>query len=203
MEEWIIKIIGRLDYGGIAILMLLENLFPPLPSELIMPLAGFAASRGEMRLDVSIAAGVLGSWLGTLPWYFLGAKWGRVKSRDFLSRYGKWMRITPEDFDKAETWFTVHGMTSLLIGRLVPGIRTVISFPAGILRIPFFKYSIYTLVGTALWNSLLAIAGYGLGSRYHLVQEYIGPFSLMILGTITLLLLIGFFRKRKAGERSE
>ncbi len=199
MEDWIVEIISRLGYVGIGFLMLLENVFPPLPSEFIMPLAGFAASQGRINLVGSIAAGVVGSWLGTLPWYFIGVKWGRTRSLEFLSKYSRWTRITRQDLEKAEHWFLSHGRPSLLFGRLIPGIRTVISLPAGITRVPFFEYTIYTLIGTLFWNSFLGGAGYILGSQYHLVERFVGPISLIILGAIALFLLLrSLFRTRSS-----
>ncbi|MEC4987081.1 MAG: DedA family protein, partial [Oscillatoria sp. PMC 1076.18] len=168
MVEWITNIITTLGYGGIAFLMLAENLFPPIPSELIMPLAGFVVSRGEMNFIPVILAGVAGSVLGALPWYYAGKIYSKRRISRLADKYGKWFAISGEDIEKADNWFRKYGIKAVFYGRMVPGIRTVISLPAGINKMNMVSFLLYTSVGSALWVFLLTISGYILGENYYL-----------------------------------
>ncbi len=181
MFESIIDTINSFGYVGIALLMALENLFPPIPSELIMPLGGFAVTQGKMNLIFVVIAGTIGSVLGATPWYFLGKYWGLKRTRKIADRYGKWLTLSGEDVDKAKVWFDRRGYIATAIGRLVPGIRTYISLPAGISKMPLFPFLIYSAVGTIFWVSLLTGAGYIFGANYERVGEYLKPISTIIL----------------------
>lgn len=188
MVEWITNTMNSLGYLGIGLLMFLENLFPPIPSELIMPLAGFTVSRGEMQFFPAVLAGVVGTILGAFPWYYAGKFFGEERLRDLADKYGKWITVSGKDIDKANNWFNRYGGLAVFLCRLVPGVRTLISLPAGLNNMPLIPFIIYSTIGTALWVSLLTGAGYLLGDHYDLVDEYLGPVSKIVL----LSLVIGF-----------
>lgn len=187
MAEWIANIITSLGYLGIAFLMFLENLFPPIPSELIMPLAGFTVARGQMNLWVVLLAGILGTVLGAVVWYEIGHLFGREKLVHWTNRYGKWAGITGEDILKATHWFDRYGYWAVFLCRLVPGVRTLISIPAGINHMKRVPFWILTSLGTTLWTAFLTGAGYALGENYEKVDEYLGPVSKIVL----LVLVVG------------
>lgn len=196
MTEWITNTMNSLGYVGIALLMFLENLFPPIPSELIMPLAGFTVSQGQMELIPAIAAGVIGTILGAFPWYYLGKIVDETRLEKIADQYGKWIFVSATDINKANKWFDKQGIKAVLLGRLVPGIRTLISLPAGINNMKMSSFVIYSTIGTLMWVSLLTIGGYILGDNYALLEKYIGPFSKIALLTLGFLFVIWVIRKQ-------
>jgi membrane protein DedA with SNARE-associated domain len=200
MAEWTLNLMNSLGYLGVVLLMILENLFPPLPSELILPAAGFAAARGELNLIGVVLAGALGSVLGTLPLYFIGRAVGEERLVKWADRYGRWLTLSGRDIRKADDWFDRHGPKAVLFGRMVPGIRSLLSLPAGMSEMPLPKFLVYSAIGSGLWAALLATAGYLLGDNYEQVEGYVGP-----IGTALLVLLVGFavvwvWRRRQAGK---
>ncbi|HIK29222.1 MAG: DedA family protein [Oscillatoriaceae bacterium SKW80] len=200
MQEWITNIMVSMNYLGIGFLMFLENLFPPIPSELIMPLAGFTIAQGKMEFAPAIAAGVIGTVIGALPWYYAGKLLGHERLQVLADKYGKWIAVSGGDIQKANNWFNKHGKKAVFFGRLVPGIRTFISIPAGINEMDILPFLVYSTGGTTLWVSLLTGGGYLLtkaGKNYQLIEEYLAPVSKIVLATI----LAGFIIwvvKRKA-----
>lgn len=188
MVEWIIHTMESLGYWGIGLLMFLENLFPPIPSELIMPLAGFTIARGTMDFVPAIAAGVIGTVLGTLPWYFAGAYFGERRLMNWADRYGKWLTLSSRDIERSIAWFNQYGKVAVFLCRLVPGVRTLISLPAGLARMNLGIFLLYSTGGTLIWTSLLTFAGYLLGDNYEQVEHYLGPVSKIVL----VLLLVAF-----------
>lgn len=186
MFDWITGFVESAGYLGIALLMLIENVFPPIPSELIMPMAGFSAARGELSIVLVIVAGIVGSVLGAVFWYFVG-KWIGVERLKGLSRrHGRWLTLSPDDIEKAESWFARYGGVAVLIGRLVPAVRTLISVPAGIAAMPFGRFLLFSTFGTAVWTAFLALAGYFLAERYEAVESYLNPVSNAVLGGLVL-----------------
>ncbi|KZD12321.1 DedA family protein [Oceanibaculum pacificum] len=181
MIDWISGIVADGGYLGIAFLMFVENIFPPIPSELIMPLAGFAAAKGELTMAGVIAAGGLGSVLGALPWYYAGHRWGLKRFKRLAKRHGKWLTMGPEDVDRATDWFDRHRGGAVLLGRLVPTVRTLISVPAGIARMPMALFLLFTTVGTLAWTGLLALAGYLLQGSYDKVSAVLDPLSILVV----------------------
>ncbi|HYC05084.1 MAG TPA: DedA family protein [Azospirillaceae bacterium] len=188
MIEWITETVASAGALGVALLMALENLFPPIPSELIMPLAGFAAAQGKLNLWVAIAAGTVGSVVGTLPWYFAARKLGKRRVREFVENHGCWIAISAADVDKASDFLRRHGRGALLFGRLVPGVRTLISVPAGVASVPLGFYLIYSAIGSAVWTAVLTIAGYLLRDRYEKVAHLVDPVAQGVLA-----LLVGWY----------
>lgn len=193
---------NSLGYLGIGLLMFLENLFPPIPSELIMPLAGYTATLPNTQIQVipAIAAGVIGTILGAIPWYYAGLILGQNRLQLLAGRYGKWIGISGEDIEKSVNWFQKHGAKAVLFGRLVPGIRTLISIPAGISKMPVIPFFLYSTIGTIGWVTLLTYAGYFLGKNYKLVENYIDVISKVVV--FGVLLAIAAFIGYRLWKRS-
>lgn len=187
---------STLGYPGVALLMFLENLFPPIPSELIMPLAGFTAGRGELSFVWVVVAGSLGSLLGQLPLYYLGRLVGEEKLVRWADRYGKWLTVSGDDVRKADDWFDKHGTKAVFFARLVPGLRSLISIPAGISEMPMPKFLLYSAVGTTLWVVILTALGGLLGQNYDLVDTYLGPVALVVLGGLVVFAVVWIVRRR-------
>ncbi len=186
MFDWITGLVEATGYIGILLLMLAENVFPPIPSELIMPLAGFTAAQGRFSFTLVVLAGTAGSLLGALFWYTLGRWLGRDRLKQFAARHGRWLTLSPGEVDRAEAWFQRHGTKAVLLGRLVPGVRSLISVPAGITRMSLPGFLAWTAFGTGLWTALLAGAGYALQSQYALVADYVNPASNVVVGLLAL-----------------
>lgn len=166
VTEWIIDFIQGGGYAGIALLMLLETVFPPIPSELVLPFAGYVAATGQLHPAGVLAAATLGSLLGALPWYWAGRRLGQGGLQRFAARHGRLLTLTPGDVDRAQDWFRRHGAASVGFGRLLPGVRSLISMPAGIGRMPLDGFLLWSAVGTVAWSSLLLGLGYVLESQY-------------------------------------
>jgi membrane protein DedA with SNARE-associated domain len=182
--DWITAAVQQSGYVGVFLLMLAENVFPPIPSELIMPLAGFTAAQGQLNIVLVIAAGTAGSLLGALLWYYIGLWLGRDRLKRWAAKHGRWFTLTPDEIDQAFDWFHRHAGASVFIGRLIPTIRTLISVPAGIARMGLGPFLAYSAVGTALWTALLAAAGYLLESQYEAVEHWLNPVTNVIVGVI-------------------
>ena len=191
MFNEIVDMAAQAGYLGVFLLMLAENIFPPIPSELIMPLAGFAAARGDMDMITVILAGTAGSVVGALPWYYAGLLFGKDRLKAIAARHGRWLTMTPADIDQASDWFARYGITAVFFGRLVPAVRTLISVPAGIVRMRMLPFLFFSTVGSLLWTAFLAFAGYVLESQYELIEEWIDPISKSVM-----LLIIGIYLYR-------
>ena len=198
MEAFVQLLMQRLGPFGIGLLMFLENVFPPIPSELIMPLAGYLATRGDMNILVVIGAGAVGSLLGTLPWYYLGRRLGHDGVRRLAENHGRWLTMSPSDVDAASDRFKRHGNWSVMLGRLIPTVRTLISVPAGVANMPLGQFLVFSSVGTLLWTAALAMAGYLLGQAYSTIQDYVDPVS-----TTVLIILVGYYIYRVVTFKKE
>ncbi|MBB4351206.1 DedA family protein [Aliirhizobium cellulosilyticum] len=198
MEAFVQVIMQRLGPFGIGLLMFLENVFPPIPSELIMPLAGYLATRGDMNILVVIGAGTIGSLLGTLPWYYLGRRLGHHGVRRLAENHGRWLTMSPSDVDAASDRFKRHGNSSVMLGRLIPTVRTLISVPAGVANMPLGRFLLFSSIGTLLWTAALALAGYLLGQAYSTIQDYVDPVSTMVL-----IILVGYYIYRVVTSKKE
>lgn len=175
MFDWITQAVERGGYLGLLLLMLAENVFPPIPSEIIMPFAGYVAARGQLTFFGIVIAGAVGSLAGALFWYGVGRWIGAHRLKRFCARHGRWITLSPADVDRATSWFLRRGWAAVLVGRLVPGVRTLISVPAGVSGMPLAPFLLASAVGTLLWTGLLATAGYLLGAGYTTVDGWIGP----------------------------
>jgi membrane protein DedA with SNARE-associated domain len=184
MFEWVRAFLESSGYLGIALLMFVENAFPPIPSELIMPLAGFLAAQGKLDLFGVVLAGSFGSVLGALLWYLVGRWLGGERLRTFAAKHGRWLTISPSDVDDARYWFARHGRRAVLVGRVIPGVRTLISVPAGIAEMPLAPFLIFSAIGTAIWSGSLVAAGYSLEQHYNRVAEDVGPVSNVIIAAL-------------------
>lgn len=202
MFDWITGFLDQTGYLGVALLMLIENVFPPIPSELIMPLAGFTAARGGLSLVGVVLAGTLGSLAGASLWYLVGRWLGCERLKRWAARHGRWLTVAPQEIDEAATWFRRHCGAAVLLGRLIPTVRTLISVPAGIAGMALPRFLAFTAIGTALWTGLLAAAGYLLEDQYGRVQAWLNPASNAIL----LVLVLGYLYRvatfRPVGGRS-
>lgn len=198
MLSWIESTLNTLGYGGIVFLMFLENVFPPIPSELVMPLGGYTAARGDLSLLGVVIAGMLGSVLGALPLYYLGYFVGQKRLVSWADTYGRWLALDGEDVRRADSWFAKRGRWAIFVGRLVPGIRSLISIPAGVAKMGLPVFLLFTAFGTAAWAFLLAFLGYLLGENYERVSVWLGPVSKVLLGLIAAW-LVGRFLTRKFG----
>jgi len=183
-------------YGAIFAAMFLENLFPPIPSELIMPLGGFYVQQGKLALVPVVLAGLLGTVLGALPWYGIGRLVNEERIERWLERHGRWIGISPQELHRSRNWFNRHGTALVFWGRLIPGIRTLISVPAGIEMMPFVPFLIWTTAGSLIWTLLLTLAGYGLGEAYTNVEVWLDPVAkvikvLLVLAAISFTAWIG------------
>ncbi len=192
MTAWIEQLITQAGYPGIAFLMFLENLFPPIPSEVIMPLAGYtAAQQPELSLVGVIVAGSLGSTVGMTFWYYVGRWFSEARLRSFAARHGRWLTLGQRDIAKIDRWFDRGGRWAIFIGRCVPTIRTLISVPAGIFAMSLRTFLPLTLAGVTIWNAGLAWVGYSLGGDYAVIDKYLGPASLAV---IVLMILVYLYR---------
>jgi len=186
---------------GVGALVLAENVFPPIPSEVVLPLAGYLASRGRMDLTLVIVAATVGSVLGALLLYEVGVRTGRARLRRFID----WMPLLEgEDLDKAESWFARHGQASVLIGRCIPVVRSLISVPAGFAEMPRWRFLVLTTIGSGLWNTVFVVAGYALGEQFSDIERYSGWLNTAVYVAITVLLALGLRRalRRRRAERS-
>ncbi len=197
MLEFIANSINSLGYVGIALLMALENLIPPIPSEVIMPLAGFAVTQGKLNLIEVIIAGTIGSVAGAIPWYFLGRYWGLKRTKAIADKYGKWLTVSGADVEQAKKWFDRRGYIATAIGRLVPGIRTYISIPAGINKMSLLPFLAYSTAGLVVWVSLLTYAGYILGENYELVGTYLKPISILVAIAVISSVIYWVIKRKK------
>jgi membrane protein DedA with SNARE-associated domain len=175
---WAIELMEKLGAPGAGLAVALENLFPPLPSEVILPLAGFAANRGDLGLVSAILFTTLGSVVGALALYGVGAALGRERTRALAARLPL---VKVEDVDKAEEWFNRHGAKAVLIGRLVPVVRSLISVPAGVERMTVPLFLALTALGSAVWNTALIVAGYALGEKWQVVESSVGVLQYVVL----------------------
>jgi len=198
MLQWITGIMNSMGYFAIVFLMFLENVFPPIPSELIMPLAGFTATQGKLALLGVIIAGTLGSVLGALPLYYVGKTVGEDRLKNWADKYGKWLTISREDIEKAQAWFDKHGGAAVFIGRLVPGVRSIISIPAGIGNMNLPLFLLYSAFGAGVWSSLLAYLGYLLGGNYEKVEKFLTPVSYGVLGLVIVVYIVRVVKQHRA-----
>jgi len=192
----IVSYIGDMGYLGIFLLMFLESTFFPFPSEIIMIPAGYLAYQGEMNIYIIILVGILGSVLGALLNYYLAIFFGRK----FILKYGKYFFIKEETLDKLESFFAKHGEISTFTGRLIPGIRQLISLPAGLARMNIVKFSFYTALGAGIWVVVLVAVGYLVGSNEALISEYLKSATLIALVSVVLITIFYMVRNKKRRE---
>ena len=189
MATWIIETINSLGYAGIFLLMLAESLFPPIPSELIIPFAGFSAANGTLNVWLVLASATVGAVVGMLPWYFAGRIFGLDRVRWLADRFGRIMTLNSEEIDTATDWFRRFGPVIVFVGRLLPLIRTLISVPAGLAAMPFWKFLLFSTLGALTWNCILVGAGVILAEHYELVETWLDPGTTIVLGLVVVVYL--------------
>ncbi|HCQ59575.1 MAG TPA: alkaline phosphatase [Sulfitobacter sp.] len=177
MFDWILSVMQSAGYAGLFFLMLLENIFPPIPSELIIPLAGFLSAQGEMSPYLALFSATAGATIGAVFWYGLGRWIGRDRLMRWAGRHGRWIGLRPRDLVAASAWFERHGAKAVFLGRMVPGIRTFISVPAGLAEMPWPAFLGWTFAGSLVWSGVLVALGYLLDANYARVADWISPVS--------------------------
>ena len=186
MGDWVVRLIEQSGYLGVGFLMFLETIFPPVPSEVIMPVAGVAAAQGKLGFVPVVAAGTAGAMLGNVVWYLAARALGVHRLKPFIDRHGRWLTMSWAEVQRAERWFAQHGIFFVFLGRLLPTVRSLVSVPAGLLRMRFRSFLLASTLGTAGWTTILAAAGYKLQENVDEVDSYIGPASNAILAVLAI-----------------
>lgn len=186
MEDWIIRLVEWGGYWGVAALMLLETVFPPVPSEVIMTVAGVSAARGTMTLEGTILAGTAGAMLGNWFWYWLAIKFGEARMHVFIDKYSRWLTLDWDEVERGERLFERYGSTIVLVARMIPTLRSLISVPAGLFKMSLRRFLVFSTIGTLGWSAALAGAGYFLGSQFGDVEQWLGPLSTAVIAAIVL-----------------
>lgn len=181
LATWVQDVIEQLGYLGVALLVVLENVFPPIPSEIVLPFAGFVAQQGSDSVVLMILAATVGSVIGALIMYWIAAIIGDDRLHAFTRRFGKWVQIREADLTRAEEWFDRHAMSAVLVGRCVPLIRSVVSIPAGFRRMKLIPYIAYTFLGSLVWNIALVGAGAVLGENWERVEPVVATFQWIVI----------------------
>ncbi|WP_181771827.1 DedA family protein [Amycolatopsis pittospori] len=199
LAGWAVSLMDSLGGPGAAIIVGLDNLFPPIPSELVLPLAGFSASQGTFTLVEALVWTTFGSVAGAIIVYYLGMLLGRDRTRRWMAKIPL---VKTSDFDKTEAWFQKHGAKAVFLGRMVPIFRSLISLPAGIERMPFWRFLTLTTVGSLIWNTVFVLAGYGLGESWHVVEKYAGFFQYFVIAAVVLALALFVVNRLREKSRT-
>ncbi len=195
-----VDLMDKLGGPGAALLVGIDNIFPPMPSELVLPLAGFSASQGTMSLFMALFWTTLGSVVGAVLTYWLGAWLGRDRVRALIIRAPL---MKPSDFDRTERWFLKHGTKAVFFGRMVPLFRSLISLPAGVERMPMWQFLSLTTLGSLLWNSVFVVAGYLLGANWQVVDEYAGILQKVVIAAVALAIVLFVVVRVRERRRSK
>lgn len=177
MTDWVIHLIDGGGYWGIALLMVLENVFPPIPSELIMGIGGIRVGQGRMEMIPLLVAGTVGTTIGNIPWYWLGYSLGVERLRPFVERFGRFLTLDWHTITHLNRLFSCHGEKIVFVIRFMPAFRTIVSLPAGIFRMHPLRFLIWTAAGSTIWNIILAGAGYYMGAHFKQIDDYLGPLA--------------------------
>ncbi|MFH5803068.1 DedA family protein [Alienimonas sp. DA493] len=203
MEDFITSTLQSWGYAGAAALMFFENVFPPIPSEVVMPGAGAAAKSGGYSLTLMILAGTVGSILGQLGWYAAARYVGTERFRRWVERHGHWLGATPGDVERADRWFDRYGLWAVTIGRLVPGVRTLISVPAGLSEMGLVRFLIGTSIGTTIWTALLAGVGYWLAGQRESITNVLNYVGMAVVGVLLAAFVWRVIRRRRELRRAD
>jgi membrane protein DedA with SNARE-associated domain len=212
LANWVQDVINQFGYVGVALLVVIENVFPPIPSEIVLPFAGFVAQQSATadvlsaaQSDTSVVgmmiAATIGSVIGALILYAIAAAIGPERLRAFVERFGRWFGVKPSDLVRAEAWFDQRSTVAVLVGRCVPLIRSIVSIPAGFRRMKLTSFVVLTAIGSAVWNIALIGTGAVLGDQWERVGEYVGVFQWFVIGAI-LILLVRFILTRVKRRRT-
>jgi membrane protein DedA with SNARE-associated domain len=200
VDDWLLDVIKNAGYLGVALLMILENVIPAIPSELILPFAGFLVAKGDLNLVGVIASGSAGSTIGASAWYILARAWGSSGIHRFVGVHGRWILLDVDDVRRAEAWFRRHQRRATFLGRLMPGVRSLISVPAGVSGMSVARFLTFTVAGTIVWTSALTLAGYFLADAYERTREIVGPIGSVLFGSLILLLVVRYVKRRRTAR---
>jgi membrane protein DedA with SNARE-associated domain len=212
LTEWVRNVVEAAHYPGVTAMIALENIFPPIPSELVLPLGGFLAAQGDfpgppvLAVPLTIVAATIGSLIGAIVLYAFGAIVSEARVRAFLRRYGRYLLLSEDDYNRAERWFTDHGQQAVFIGRCIPGIRSLISIPAGVERMPIPQFLVLSAAGSAIWNTALISAGAALGDQWDRASEYVDVFTyatIAVIGGAIVWFVVKRLRERRAARASD
>lgn len=199
--DWTTEIMEAFGYPGIILVILIENLFPPIPSEIVLPFAGFMTTQGSLTLFGVVVAATIGSVLGAVALYGVGLGFGRERIYGIVRRYGRWLTITEADVQRTEDWFERYGMWTVFFCRMVPVMRSLISIPAGLVRMNMGLFVVYTAIGSAIWNLLLAGLGAALGAAWDQVSRWVSVYQDLVLAVLLIgaaaFLIYRLLRKKK------
>lgn len=195
LTEWATTVVETLGYLGVGLLIAIENFFPPIPSEVVLGLAGYTASTGEATVVGMIVAATIGSLVGAWVLYGLAAAVGPLRVRAIVIRYGRWIGFGESDLDRAEDWFDRRSRIAVLICRCIPLIRSLISIPAGFRRMPITTFTIFTVIGSLVWNTVLVMAGYLLADQWEKLLDVTEPFQNLVIVAIALVVVAVIVRK--------
>ncbi|HMT44781.1 MAG TPA: DedA family protein [Chakrabartia sp.] len=184
MNDWIIRLIEQSGYLGVGFLMFLETVFPPIPSEVIMSVAGLAAAKGGLHIGAVITAGTTGAMIGNLFWYLLARAIGVERFKPLIIRWGRFLTLDWAEIERAEKLFGTRGWAIVMFGRMLPTLRSLISIPAGLLHMRLSSFLLWSTIGTAGWTALIALAGWKLGKEFGDVEAYVGPLSTAVIVVI-------------------
>jgi membrane protein DedA with SNARE-associated domain len=214
LANWVQDVITQFGYLGVALLVVIENVFPPIPSEIVLPFAGFVAQQGASAVNATagsaqsdttvigmMIAATIGSVVGALVLYFVSAAIGPERLRAFVARFGKWFGVKSSDLVRAEEWFDRRSVAAVLVGRCVPLIRSIVSIPAGFRRMKLTSFVVLTAIGSAVWNIALIGAGAVLGDQWERVGEYVGVFQWLVIVAALILLVRFVFSRLKSIRR--
>lgn len=215
LANWVQDVINQFGYFGVALLVVIENVFPPIPSEIVLPFAGFVAQQGASAVNATagaaqsdttvigmMIAATIGSVVGALILYFVSAAIGPERLRGFVERFGKWFGVKSADLVRAEEWFDRRSNAAVLVGRCVPLIRSIVSIPAGFRRMKLTSFVVLTAIGSAVWNIALIGAGALLGDQWERVGEYVGVFQWLVIAAV-LVFLVRFVASRLKKRRRQ
>jgi len=186
MADRIAEIFNQLSYWGVALAMLLENVFPPIPSEAVLPAAGLSARRGDLSVVGVIVAATIGSLAGAILWYYVGRWIGTERLRRWSERSGRYVGFSPKDIDRADAWFDRWGKAVVFFGRMVPGIRTLVSVPAGVAGMPLVQFTIYSAAGSAIWSTLLVLLGWWAGRSSKTFEHAISWTGIAVVAAVAV-----------------
>lgn len=201
LTDQMTEVVETAGYGGVAGVIAAENLFPPIPSEAVLPLAGFVAGRGDASIVGMLVASTIGSLVGAWILYGLAAWIGPERLHRFVARHGRWFRLKVSDLERAEAWFDRRASMAVLVGRCVPLVRSIVSIPAGFRRMPFVRFTLLTLVGSLAWNGTLVLAGALLGDRWHQVGDVVGNMQLVVAAALVGVAALVAWRRLRPSSR--
>jgi membrane protein DedA with SNARE-associated domain len=200
MNDWVIRLIEQSGYLGVGFLMFLETVFPPIPSEVIMPIAGMAAAEGKLHFGFVVASGTAGAMLGNIVWYLAARALGVDRLEPLIRRHGRWVTMTWPEVQRAQKWFRENGIFFVFMGRLVPTVRSLVSVPAGLLKMRFKTFFIASTIGTLGWTALLATAGFKLRENYGDMADWVGSASNAVLVVLFAGYVWRLWTHRNAGQ---